>query len=223
MVQPNKARFRARGFTLIEAIIALSILLLVSLSFFASLLASSRSAQVGRANIYAIQLMDRILEELRAADFDNLGNTVTGAAENRFNSNQTFNLQIANAVNLPYTVSCKFLGFGTVASATATSLTPNFPANYPAWTTDQWKGRAVVVTDGVAKCCMAYVNSNTANTLTISRNLDGSGGGGWWTTPVAGDTYLIDNGKSVQVTITWTVARKAFTMTRTTLIPDPTT
>lgn len=212
----------SRAFTILEAVISLSILLMVSLSFFASLVVSSRSAQVGKANAFAIQIMDRTIEDLRGADFDNIGTTVTTAAEYRFSNPQTFQLPLGGAAQfLNLSVQCSFLGYGKISAISGSGLTAAFPTNFPAWTTNQWQGHYVMITNGGGVGQMAYINSNTANALTISRNLSGSGGGGWYLNPSVGDSFQIDNGKTVKVTITWTIARRNFTMTRTALIPPP--
>ena len=81
-------------------------------------------------------------------------------------------------------------------------------------------GRYVMITSGTGRGQVAYIQSNTGNTLTISRALDGTGSQGWIQTPAAGAGFCIDNGKMAEITTSWTINGHAFSMTRMAMIPS---
>ena len=63
---------------------------------------------------------------------------------------------------------------------TATAITDDtFEDTSKSWTTNQWKGRNVLVVNGVGKAQQRKVKSNTANTLTFTED--------WLTNPGVGD------------------------------------
>jgi len=211
--------------TIIEVTIALSLLLIVTLSSFSAMTLSARGGRYSQGELYATELINRTIEDLRSSaisgGFARLG--TNQAPESKFLAaqNYTMNPSAVNNYNLNFSVTCNFMGAGTIAAAAATTLTANFPANFPAWTANQWTGHLAMITSGNGRGQIAYIVSNTATTLTICQNLDGTGGGGWYVTPAAGDSYLIDNGITVQIVSSWTQRATQRSLTRTALIPSP--
>lgn len=212
-----------RGLSLVEVLIALAILGVVSLSFIGSLIFTSRTAHATTSRIFAVELANRTVEELRAlgeTNYEILG-TDTGDAA-RFLQEQTFDKDpVSSGQTIQFTVSCDFKGFGTVSSAGSNSLTAVIPADYPQWETNEWVGQMVMIKDGDGSGQIAYITANTADTLTITTNLSGSGGGSWMRTPSAGDEFEINNGKTVVITISWTEQGRSQQLARTALIPGP--
>jgi len=212
--------------TILEVVVALTVLLMVSVASFSAMTLSARGGRYSQAELYATELINRTIEDMRSSaisgGFSRLGTNT--APESKFLSTQsyTMNSSTVGNYNLNFSVTTSFMGAGTIASASSTSLTPNFPTGFPAWTANQWTGHLAMITSGNGRGQIAYISSNTASTLTIAQNLDGSGGGsGWYVTPAAGDSYLIDNGITVKIVAGWTQRATARTVQRTTLIPSP--
>ena len=214
-------QLQRRGFSLLEVVIAVGLLAVVTASFMASIIFTARTAASAKTDAYGIDTINRTIENLRSVTFANLGTTTGDGAQ--FMTTQVNHMDPDNPTQSPtVSVKCQFMGFGSVASATNTALTAVFPANFPAWTTNQWAGRMVMIKTGVARGQVAFVKSNTADTLTITTTLDGSSSANWFLNPAAGDTFEIDNGKGVLITISWSDREGNHTLTRTTLIPDAT-
>lgn len=213
------ARRRA-AFSLLEVMIAMAILLIVSLSFTTGVIFNARTGVRNKSELFALELINRTIEEMRnPAIYEQLGTSVGAAAV--YLNPRTFPYDPAEpADTVNYTVTCRFSGFGTVASASGSTLRANLIGNN-AWETNEWQGRLVMVKRGTGGGQVASITANDGNTLTISRNLDGTSGSGWYKNPVAGDYFEIDNGKTVEIIIDWTERGTAYQLTRTALIPTP--
>ena len=224
-MRPHFTSIRPRAgqaFTLLEVVIALALLAVASVAFTSGLVYSARTAKSAKTDVYAISVINRVIEELRSSDYDRLGGS-TGA-EARFLSPILYDMDpdVPDAETTTFTVNVRFFGFGTIQSATGNSLTaviPNSPA-WPTWRTDMFAGRYVMITTGSGRGQVAYIQSNNANSLTISRDLDGTPGQGWIQAPAAGAGFVIDNGKMAEINVTWSLNGRDFTMTRMALIPS---
>lgn len=211
-----------QGFTLIETVISVALLAVASVAFCAGLIYSSRTARAAKTDVFAISVINRMIEDLRSSNYDRLGgNTGTEA---RFLSPMTFtmNPDAPQDQTVVFTANVRFFGFGTVHSATASTLRATFPSSdaWPAWRNNMFAGRYVMITSGSGRGQIAYIQSNNSNTLTIRRALDGTGNQGWIQSPAAGATFVIDNGKMAEITVTWRQYNRNFTMTRMAMVPS---
>lgn len=221
-MKPIMPGHRRAGMTLAEVVIALALLLIVSVSYLASTTFNARMARAAQIDVYAVELTNRIIEEMRMANYDNLGTHV--GAEARFMAPQTFQMDPENPDRLPpFTVTTEFMGFGMVSSSGPNSLTAIIPTDtaFPDWSGIDWTGRLVMIKDGDDSGQIAHITSNDATTLQIVRALDGSGSGSWIRNPDAGNYFEIDNGKTVRVTVDWINNGTAQSISRMSLIPSP--
>jgi prepilin-type N-terminal cleavage/methylation domain-containing protein len=215
----HQPSYRQRGFTLLEVVIALVLLLIVSLSYMTTSIFNARTSARAKVDVFALELVNRTLEDMRTSNFNNLGTST--APESKFLTAQTNRMDRSDPNSISFTVNCAFSGFGSVAAVSGTTLRATFPTGFPAWRTDQWKGHKVMIQSGTGVGQIMYITGNSADTLTICRNLDGSGGGGWYKTPAVNDTFNIDNGKTATVTVSWTERGVTRTEVRSAMIPMP--
>lgn len=209
-----------RGMSLLEVVIAVTILAVVMASYIASMVFTTRVSYKTKADMFANELINRTVEELRASNYDNIGFAMGNEA--RFLNVQSYESDPQNPnQSVTFNVRCDFLGFGTAAGGGASSLVGSFPPGFPAWETNMWQGHLVMIKQGRGRGQVCAITANTGNTLTVCHNLDGSGGGGWGTSPDATSYFEIDNGKSVRVTCSWLDAGTTRSLTRMSLIPSP--
>jgi hypothetical protein len=94
-----------------------------------------------------------------------------------------------------------FKGFGAVSAGSASDLTDS----QASWESDEWAGDAVFIVSGGGAGQFGTIAYNTANTLHLSEPLAFA--------PGAGAKYLINNGKTVNITTTWEYLGKQYSAT----------
>jgi len=215
----------ARGVTLLEVVIAIAIIAAVSIGMYASSVYTARQNEDNLEREYAVQILEMGVAKARVADFTKIADTTltSTAYENQFNSSTNVNVDSLSPDFPTYKLAYKFTGWGTVNSASAGNLTADFPANVSKWEPNEWTGHFVVVATGSGGNQMMRITKNTAQKLTVTNKL-GSGSSSTWLsgTPTSGAEFYIDNGKFVDVTVSWT-SRQGITenLSERVLVPRP--
>jgi hypothetical protein len=110
------------------------------------------------------------------------------------------------AMNMSCKVEFAFKGFGTAEGGSLTSLIDN-DTN---WETNEWAGDALYFVGGTGLGHFAPIISNSVNTLHLGETLDVS--------PDTTAKYMINNGKTVEITTTWEYYGNSYSQTIESLI-----
>ncbi|MBN1900471.1 hypothetical protein JW926_04000, partial [Candidatus Sumerlaeota bacterium] len=224
----NRKWTKTKGVSLVEILFAVAIFSFTALGFMGSLIASSRASAVIPYEIMAENFASRIIERMQLRcrlgsidKYELLGDS-SADPEDSFLQTFTFESDPDNPeTSVTFNVDVTFRGFGMVSSATDTTLTAQFPQGFHKWEDNAWEGNPVMIKNGRGNGQMAYILSNTDDTLTITRNLDGSPGDGWLSLPNPTSYFEINGGKTAKVVVSWTFKDKSYSSEREVLIYHP--
>lgn len=193
---------RRRGFSLVEVVVACFILSIIALSVIGGLQYASHTARLNTNAMVAKNIAQGYLERMMIDDFDR----VDAAHYPDIDENSQPPVYIDQKLNIRCKVSFAFSGFGTLTNASVNNLTDN---NIH-WPPDAWNGDTVFLVSGDGAGQSAQINNNTVNTLHLVGTLAYK--------PSNGTGYLINNGKTVEVTTTWTYRGREYRQTLESLI-----
>lgn len=179
---------------------------MVMITYIGSVYYSFQTAWMNRNHLYAIQIVSYYEGKILASDFDKLGNPAVVSGDYEYDFKDTVDVKPDSAAetSVPvYTVDFIHMGWGGVASATNTTLVANFASNQDEWEPDVWKGHFVCIAKGTGVGQIMRITGNTEDTLTVTREMDGSKSTEWATVPDSTSEYLIDNGKHVRIRVSW--------------------
>lgn len=192
---------KRRAFSLVEVLVAMTLLLLISSSVITALIFASRLTRLSSNAIAAKNIAQGFFEKMAIDDFKNVGPTNYPNID--YDSNPPFWLDRAAGINCQ--IQFQFSGFGTVTNGSANNITDNAAG----WEKDQWVGDTLCIVSGPGMGQTAVITGNTPNTIHHT-DLD--------TAPKKGAKYLINNGKTVQITTTWKYMGKEYSQTIRSLI-----
>jgi prepilin-type N-terminal cleavage/methylation domain-containing protein len=194
--QTRRARTRraAPGFSLLEILIALPILAILSLAVASSVLFASRLSRVVSNQIAAKNVAQGFLERMAIDDFEN----VTPDNYPSITTATSPPLFLDSVRKSRCEVDIRITGYGTAEGGAANTLVDNDAS----WASDEWKDDWLLLVGGAGRGQRAKINSNTGNTLTIDGTLS--------TAPSSGTEYLINGGKTVQISTIWTYRGKEY-------------
>ncbi|MBX7245392.1 MAG: prepilin-type N-terminal cleavage/methylation domain-containing protein [Candidatus Sumerlaeaceae bacterium] len=219
----TNCKYSNRAFTFIEVMVSLMVTLVVALGFIASVIYSSKQADLSRDHLYGLQAMDAFQGQVQASNVVLLGEVSTTTPtvyEARFRNPMSITPDYTNpTINYTYTANFTFTGWGKVVSATANTLTCGIATNQSNWTTNEWVGHYVTIASGKGAGQIMRITANTGNVLTVSADLGGVSNTNWAINPDNTSTYYIDDGKTVRIRVTWGDASRYRTMNRTVLVP----
>lgn len=210
------ARRNHRGVTLVEIVISMLMLALLSITVISSVIFSSRGARLNTNALAAKNIAQGWFERMAADDFGNVtppDNTAsggiwnpTGAGYEDIPTTSATPVWLDRALGIPCAVDFAFKGFGIASGGGSSSLTDSSVS----WETDEWEGDTLYLIDGTGSGQHAEITSNSATSLSID---------GTFTVPPDNTTkYLINNGKTVEITTTWFYQGEPFTQTVESLI-----
>ncbi len=185
------------GFSLLEVVISITLLVLISVSIITSLMYSYRITRINTNAIAAKNIAQGFFEKMAIDTFANVG-TVHYPNINYDNDPPVW---LDEAMNMSCRVEFAFKGFGTTEAGSLTSLVDN-DTN---WETNEWAGDTVYLVAGKGISSFAPIISNSVHTLHLGDTL-----------AVAPDTttkYMINNGKTVEITTTWEYCGKSYSQT----------
>ena len=195
------------GFSLIEAMIAATILAFMTTAIVGSIYFSSRATRLNTNAVMAKNIAQGVFERMYIDRFSNIGPTNYPSIP--VNSNPPVWLDQQMGVRCAVTIT--FKGFGTLSSLGSGSLTDNSAD----WTPGEWVGSTVYLVAGQGMGQYATIQSNTAKTLNLVS------GSSFNPSPLAGDTkYMINNGKTVRVETRWTYLGRTYRQAIESLIPN---
>jgi len=190
------------GFSLLEVIISITLLVLISVSIITSLMFSYRITRVNTNAIAAKNIAQGFFEKMAIDTFANVGpvHYATIAYDNETP------VWLDEAMNMSCRVEFAFKGFGTTEGGSLSSLIDN-DTN---WETNEWAGDTVYLVEGKGIGHFAPIISNSINTLHLGDTLTAS--------PDTTTKYMINNGKTVEITTTWEYYGKSYSQTIESLI-----
>ncbi len=205
------------GFTLVEVMIAVLIVAIVTTTVISSIMFTSRATRLNSNRSAAVNVAQGFIERLQADNFANVGPPpdarnqppAGGYANIDFNSNPPVYLD--EALNVRCRIVFRFTGYGRATAGGSTSLTDATVAGTAAaWRSDEWKGDTLFIVSGRGAGQFAQISGNTATNLTLASALNPA--------PDATSVYMINNGKTVEVTTTWEYLGKSYSETMESLI-----
>jgi prepilin-type N-terminal cleavage/methylation domain-containing protein len=211
-----------RAVTLVEVIVATAILAVAAAYSISAMIVAARMARTSQQELIAIEVLNRVVEQVRAAPLYNfLGDpTVAGTApvgpgnseDITFTHPRTIVYDADIAQNaITFTATFEWWGFGPVANASGTTLefsTAGWPRNADGDVEIDPVGRRVVIREGSGRGQMAEITGFTetgtdTGRFTVTNAFNGWTDANWMVTPNTTSFYEVDAGRNVRVTVTW--------------------
>ncbi|OPZ08477.1 MAG: hypothetical protein BWZ08_01145 [candidate division BRC1 bacterium ADurb.BinA292] len=192
---------RSRGYSLVEVMIAMVILSVMTSVIITSFIQASRSSRINSNAVAAKNIAQGYFEMLAIEDFERVGNTehpdyiVPADYNNEYEDKELTDADpvwLDQALGIRCAVDFEFRGFGIAENGSSSMLVDN-DAN---WEPDEWKGHTLFIVSGVGEGQFVEIAGNGQTTLDLASSLAFP--------PAAGDRYMINNGKTVRITTTWT-------------------
>ena len=198
----NRCTAKRRGYTLIEVVMAMLILAIMSSGVVTSLVFGSSMARINSNAIGAKNVAQGFFEQMAVDDFEDINATnypdIPLAAEPPVWLDQAMGIRCA--------ADFTFKGTGIAEGGTSTSIQDNDAD----WVAGEWVGDTIYLVDGKGAGQYGQITGNTRTTLTFSPGLTFS--------PDATTVYMINNGKTVEVTTRWSYRGKPYTATIESLV-----
>lgn len=191
-----------RGVTLTEVLVASVILAIMMLIMIPGLFLTGKITRRNSNAVSAKNIAQGYFEQMEIDTFANVG----PANYPDIAETDTPPVWLDQALGIPCAVTFRFTGFGTPSSASLGSITDNGAD----WIPNEWAGDTVYIVDGPGAGQFVEISSNTASSLTLDDNLI--------TAPTTSSRYMINNGKTVQITTTWTYQGVPYTQTIQSLV-----
>lgn len=225
-IELSRATARSRrGVTLIEIVISMVLLTLLAVTIISSVIFTSRGARLNTNAIAAKNIAQGYFERMAGDEFSNVCPPDDGAVyepnvegpggpDDRVASAGYIDIPVDaddpvwldRALEIPCAVTFEFKGFGIATGGTTGALTDSRAE----WEADEWAGDTLYLVDGSGAGQFADIASNTDDTLTLD--------GAFSVAPDTTTRYMINNGKTVEITTTWFYQGEAFTQTIESLI-----
>lgn len=193
------ARRPRRAVSFLELIMAITILVVAFGALATALLHAYRSGYRQKERLFAMQLAQAAIEELRGTQFDSLVDLLGMDPGNPADpiSNRVYTVESSDeaAASKTFTVTLSFRGYGRVAAAGGTSLTASFNLGQDQFRPGEFRNHRVMITGGQGEGQVRRITANTATTLSLDR--------AWDTTPDNTSFFMIDGGKTVSARVTW--------------------
>jgi type II secretory pathway pseudopilin PulG len=192
----------SHGFTLVEVMLATLFLAILTVGMLTGITFASRTTRLNGNAMAAKNIAQGYFEAMAIDDFADVG--PANYPDIDYNSNPP--VWLDEALNIRCRVQFKFKGFGTLENATASNLTDTNMQ----WEPNEWAGDVVCLVSGQGAGQFVTIDSNTLNTLHLLENLD--------VVPNNGTKYMINNGKTVEITTTWQYMGKEYSQTIESLV-----
>lgn len=183
------------GFTLVEVMVAAVLLVILAVAMLTTMTVASQMTRLNCNAIAAKNIAQGYFERMAIDDFADVGPTLYPDID--YDSNPP--VWLDQALNIRCKVTFKFKGFGTLENSSANNLT-DAKAD---WDKDEWSGDTVFLISGTGAGQFAIIDFNTPNTLHLAGSLA--------VAPKKGTKYLINHGKTVEITTTWLYLGKQHT------------
>ena len=201
---PPKLR-AVRGFSLMEVMIAAVIFALASMSIITSLIQSSQSTRLNTNAVAAKNVAQGFFERMAIDDFADVGPPPGGNYVNK-DYGDPDPVWLDRALGIKCKVEFVFKGYGTLESASATTLTDDEAV----WASNEWAGDTVYLVDGHGVGQYAQIDANSATSLNLASALV--------MVPDSSTKYMVNNGKTIEITTTWRYMAREYRKTIESLI-----
>lgn len=213
---------RQIAFSLIEIMVSMVIFAVATVAFVSALIYGGRTSYLAAQEVAAANFAMTLIEQMRIRctnlnDYDALGDPNATQA-NSFIGNHTTPIVPGDPSASVFTANVRFKGFGMVSSSTNSAMTATIPTGFPDWIVDEFVGGTVMIKEGRGSGQIARITANTANTLSINRNLTGAGSSGWQSNPDNTSYFEINGGKTVEINVSWSFKEKTYTRSFRTLL-----
>ncbi|HBF35258.1 TPA: hypothetical protein DDW35_11925 [Candidatus Sumerlaeota bacterium] len=193
-----------RGVTLVEAVIAISILSVMMTAIISTMIASSKFTRLNSNAVMAKNIAQGFFEMMSNDAFASVNGTNYVQGTTRVPAT----IYLDHNGGITCTVSFQFVGFGTVKSGSS-GTTLNVSDASSTWQTNEWVGSKVYLVSGTGVGQWKNITANTTAAGTLSLTLDSA----FSTTPDNTTRYMINNGKTVRVTTKWSYMGKNYSQT----------
>ncbi|MBN1516802.1 type II secretion system protein [Candidatus Sumerlaeota bacterium] len=201
----HNGKRRTRALTLIEVVVGMAVLALMSISLVGLMLYGSGATRLNTNYIAAKNIAQGLFEMMYIDEFADVNPTNYP----NIDYNDANPVYLDAAIDIRCKVDYEFKGIGIAESGTATTL---YDADAD-WENNEWAGDTLfIVCDDFNNTSGQYaqITGNTNNTLTLGSNLAVS--------PKNTSCYMINNGKTVEITTTWRYKGQAYSRTVESLI-----
>jgi hypothetical protein len=190
--------------------LAVTLLAMGTITVLTTMVYSSSTARLNSNAIAAKNIAQGYFERMAIDEFAD----ISAASYPDIPIPADLDLEDANAIWLdralliPCQVTFEFKGFGVIEAGSLSGLTDDDAD----WTANEWAGDAVFIIDGKGAGQFVRIASNTATALTFEENLAFA--------PGVGARYMVNNGKTAEITTTWTYRGKQYQQTIESLVPN---
>ena len=190
------------GFTLVEVMFAMAILAFLALGILSALTFASHMTRLNTNAIAAKNIAQGYFEKMAIDEFRDIGPTHYPDIDDDSNPPQ----YLDHAMDIRCRVQFAFKGFGTITNASTSNLTDS-AVN---WQSNEWAGDTVFIVSGQGASQFEQIASNSASTLSLADTLA--------VAPYPGAKFMINNGKTVEITTTWEYRGRQYSATVESLI-----
>jgi prepilin-type N-terminal cleavage/methylation domain-containing protein len=197
------------GFTLVEIMIAALLLGVITLTVMSSTTFASSVARVNSNAVAAKNIAQGFFERMAIDTFADVGANlypdIPYPAE-PYDPDDPNAVWLDRAQLIPCRIDFAFKGFGVLESGAASVLTDD----QADWENDEWAGDTVFIVSGPGAGQFAGIAANSQHSLTLASALAFA--------PGAGSRFMINNGKTVEITTTWEYRGRQYTQTIESLV-----
>lgn len=203
---------KLRAFTLTEVMVAMLVFAILAIAMTTTAMFSLRITRLNTNSIAAKNIAQGFFERMAIDEFANVNppaNAVfapTNGGYADIADDAADPVWLDEALGIPCAVDFEFKGYGRATAGTGNSLTDATAE----WETDEWAGDVLYIVDGRGAGQFATITSNTGDTLTLAGNLAFS--------PDNSTRYMINNGKTVEITTRWTYLGREYSQTIESLV-----
>ena len=213
-----------KGFSLVETMIALIIAVTVSLAFVVTVILMIRQNAANKAQLLALETADYYQGLALAADYKKIGtpDVSDDDFEAQFKATEQNPLTVIADPSDPedsarFDVFFEVTGFGEVSSASASTITASLPGG-DSWEANEWEHNYLTITKGKGKGQIMRIKSNGTNSMNLTADLTGDEDVEFKIIPDSSSHFVINNGKTVRLTVTWGEGESHETIHRTVLL-----
>ena len=193
---------KQRGFTLVEILVAGVILALFTVTMVGMIAFSSKATRLNTNSVTAKNIAQGYFERMAIDTFAN----VNSANYPSVTSSSNPPVYLDQAMDIRCAVAIDFKGFGTASGGGNSSLSDSSQS----WEVNEWANDSLFIVGGKGAGQTLTIISNTADTITVNSN--------WVENPDATSKYMINNGKTVEITTTWQYQGQSYSRTIESLV-----
>ena len=200
------------AFSLVEVLISVVVFSIMSFAMLSALIFSSRATRFNSNAIAAKNVAQGFFEIMAVDQFANVSpppdkshNPPNGGyADVNFDSDPP--VWLDEALDIRCQVAFAFKGFGVAEGGSASVLTDDDAD----WETNEWAGDTLYLVGGRGTGQYAMISANSSNQLLLA--------GGLAFAPDTSTKYMINGGKTIEITTTWEFMAKSYSQTIESLI-----